>query len=607
MKTKCSCRLWLTRKLIRHQKLRTAAIYCGMLFSVFLLAAFAGFGYDFWIQVHGGNGGAAEYDRTQLILIALATVLLLLAAACSGILLHNLYALTSAQRRQSLVRLTALGACPGDLLVMALWEHLILFGASALPGHVLAQLSGNIAGIQSRPPLWMTGGILLWVWAVSCLCSLRSLRAPLRSPQTSRFFRKSRPSARIPGFSRFMIRTYRRRAMGFHVRIVVTILSAILLYLPASYLIETNIAVHRAGLDARHGIQYDCSPNTKDGLAEAIRECEKLADPSSVIYVSMPASASVKTEDLSKPLRTLLRAAGWREEERFFADSALYFLEDHAYLGYLESEDLSPATSAVLIDSYTNRRSWSANATPSYREVPLLSSRGSCFGVEVLCESATLSPDAVTKEPPEGLTPDGKLSLILPMRRLNDFLPSSDCWGLSVCGKFCDPDETAFARMEETLGENSIGRLRNTRKILQEWYSSMRGIHSAMTAICALLFSIAVLHMFSMMLFQYMEQKRGLAILWSLGQSPGELLKILIGEHLWNLLAGISLGIPISGLLCYYIYRIFRQVWSVGFAFPLRQTALIAAAACVLSLLALLTEGMLMRRQDFLGDIRKIV
>lgn len=125
MKTKSSRCLWLTLKLIRHQKLRTAAVFCGMLFSVFLLGAFAGFGYDFWIQVHGGTGEAAEYDRTQLILIALLTVLLLLVTACSGILLHNLYALTSVQRQRSLIRLSALGASTRDILVMTLQENLI--------------------------------------------------------------------------------------------------------------------------------------------------------------------------------------------------------------------------------------------------------------------------------------------------------------------------------------------------------------------------------------------------------------------------------------------------------------------------------------------------
>lgn len=608
MKTKSSRRLWLTLKLIRHQKLRTAAIFCGMLFSVFLLDAFAGFGYDFWIQVHGGTGEAAEYDRTQLILIALLTVLLLLVTACSGILLHNLYALTSVQRQRSLIRLSALGASTRDILVMTLQENLIFFCISVPTGCVLTRLSNTIAGIQARPPLWITGSVLLWIWVVSCLCSVRPLRVSRnRKPRKTNILQKDREKTGSVCFQRYMIRTYRQANRSFHVRVVLTILSAILLYLPTSYLIETNLAVQRAGLDAKHGIQYDCSPKTTVELTEAIRECRQLADSSSAIYVSMPASASVKTDDLSKELRKLLHSAGWREQENFSADSTLYFLEDPAYTGFLESNGLSPAASAVMIDSYINRRSWKADAAPSHREVPFLDTPDHCSDVVVLHESVAFSPEAVTGEIPEGLTPAGDLSLILPMSRLNDFLSSSECQNLSVCGRFCDPDESAFLRLQEALGESSIGSLRYTRKILQEWYSSMRSIHRAMTAICALLFFIAVLNMFSMMLFQYMEQKRGLAILWSLGQSPGELLKILTGQHLWNLLAGISLGIPISGLLCYYIYRIFRQVWNVGFVFPLGQTALMAAAACVLSVFAILTEGMLMRRQDFLGDIREIV
>lgn len=618
-----SCRLWLTWKLIRKQKLRTTAIFCGLLFSSFLLTAFGSFGYDFWVQVHEGSGESASFDHTQLVLISLVTVLLLLVAACSAILLHNLYSLTFARKWRSLTRLTALGAAPRDLLAITLLENVTLFCASVLPGCMLTLLLITSTGTRSRPPFWLTGGILLWIWAVSVLCSIRPLWSALRKPSREFTARAQKPlehrtrRASSLSFTGFMTGRYRQANRRCHVRVIMTILAAILLYVPANYLIGTNISVQRAGLEEVYGIQYDCSPRTKAELAEAIDDCRRLSctPASSVLCVSLSASASVTTGQLSKALRDMLCAMGWREDSFFSAYSTLYFLEDEAYAGFLEAAAISPSASAVLINRYVNRSSWTEGTAPSYQEVPLLKEQEDGSGVEVYYETSddfqwdktkSVSPDAVTRQIPEGLTLNGSLSLILPMSRLEGLLPSrTDYLDLHVYGRFQDTDETSFSQLEKLLGENSPGRLRHTRKILQEWYDSMSGIHKSMTAICSLLFSIAVLNLFSMLLFQYIERKRGLAILWSLGQSPGGLLKILTLEQLWNLLAGIGLGIPLSSLLCYYIYKIFRQVWQVEFVFPLEQTIFIIAAACLLSLLTILVENLLMRRQDFLKDIRE--
>lgn len=676
-----NCRLWLTWKLIRKQKLCTAAIFCGLMLSCCLLDAFGSFGYDFWTQVHEGGGEAAGYDQTQLILISLVTVLLSLVAACSGILLHNLYSLTFAGRWRSLTRLTALGAGPRDLLAVTLLENGILYCAAVSSGHILTALCVAKVGIQTRPPLWLTGGILAWIWGVSCLSSIRPLRAALRQTfRESHLLRKGRRKilhhdnlkcdeaiivfrdnecfhsknikdpcsgesvSRSAGkkftggksprheqvkhrrkctsakrFSGFMTGKYRRANRGQHVRIVLTILAAILLYVPAGYLIETNLSVQRAELEAKHGIQYSCIPGTKAELEQALAEYLRLAEPSSVLYVSMPASASIRTEELSGSMRKMLGSMGWPEEAFFSAEGTLFFLEDACYTRFLESAGLPPAASSVLIDRYINRRSWSGDAVPSYEELPLLRLRNDSsgdrdYGVEVCTgignpyDTNVFSPDALTKQIPEGVSFDGSLSLILPLSSLEHFLsPGTEYPRLYVCGKFTDPNEAAYSRLEDALGTDSLGSLRNTREILKEWYSSMSGIHRAMNAICSLLFFIASLNIFSMILFQYMERRRGLAVLWSLGQSPGELLRILTGEHLRNLSAAILLGVPISGLLCYYIYKIFRRVWQVNFAFPLRQTALIGAAACALSLLAVLAEALLMRRQDFLKDLKGIV
>lgn len=235
----------------------------------------------------------------------------------------------------------------------------------------------------------------------------------------------------------------------------------------------------------------------------------------------MPAFFSVKTGELSESLRNLISVAGWREEAYFSVSGTMYFLEDGAYAGFLESADVPSSAGSVLIDRYINRRSWSEEASLSYQEAPLLNAGKNCSGVEVYYDNSdgaqwdktkTLIPHAVTGRIPEGLSYGEEPSLILPLSRLGDFLsPGADYGRLYVCGKFLDLDETTFSRMETILGEDSLGSLRYTRQILQEWYASISGIRRAMTAICSLLFFIAVLNIFCMMIFQYMERKRGLA------------------------------------------------------------------------------------------------
>lgn len=651
------CRSWLTWRLIKNQRLRTASIFCGLVLSCLLLGAFASFGCEFWAQVHGEADRSVEYDQTQLILILLITVLLILVAACSAILLHNLYSLTFARQWRSLSRLLELGAGPRDILAITVLENIVLYCAAIPPGCMLTLLSAACVGIQTRPPVWLIGGILLWIWAVLCLCSIRPLWAALHKPSQESVCRRRKSGRTRHGSSKnpplrsfpgLMTGKYRHANRSHHTRIIMTVLAAILLYVPAGYLIETNISVQRAELDAKYGIQYSHCPQSRAELEKALEECRHLAradqadrspgqeslprtgansdmphesaegGTSSLIYVSLSARAFVETDDLSDELRSLLRSAGWSEETSFDTDCTLYFLEDQTYGQYLNravSELLQKYNAAptVLIDRFINRRSWSEDAAPSYQEAPLLNSRKNCSAVEVYYETfgelqwdrtKSLVPHVVTAQLPEGLDFNGDLCLILPLSRLNEFLSSrTDYHRMEIRGKFQDPDDASFSRLEKVLGEDSLGSLRYSRKILQDWYASMSGIRRAMTAICSLLFFIAGLNMFGMMLFQYMERKKGLAILWSLGQSHGELVKILAAEHIRNLLAAVSLGIPLSGLLCYYIYRIFRQVWHIAFTFPLRQTALIVTAACLLSFGAIWVNSLLMRRQDFLKEV----
>ena len=73
-----------------------------------------------------------------------------------------------------------------------------------------------------------------------------------------------------------------------------------------------------------------------------------------------------------------------------------------------------------------------------------------------------------------------------------------------------------------------------------------------MVAVCLILLTIALVNVFSTIVFQYIDRKRGLAMLWSLGQTKQGLLRILILETARSFFLAALIGIPVSCLLCYH-------------------------------------------------------
>lgn len=371
--------------------------------------------------------------------------------------------------------------------------------------------------------------------------------------------------------------------------------------------------MQRSGLYEKYGIQYSCHPGNQDRLEGALEEYRRLAAyckrGDSIGYAVLDTTACVHTDEISGELRNELKKAGWRESPLLYVDSAVFFLEDEVYAAYTEER-------SVLVNRYTNRSSWTEEADLLFAGTPLLKEGADLGGVKVYTSftddgeadpASVILPRALIDEIPEGLDDTGSLALIMPLSRLEEFCSAGiDYDRLQVQGRFADSDEEQFIRLERCLGENPVGRLVYTRQVLREWYSSMEGIHRAMNAVCATLFSIAVLNVFGMMIFQYMERKRGLAILWSLGQSPGGLFRLLLLERMHHFLTAMLAGIPLSLILCYSIYGIFRRVWQIPFALPLRQIALIGAAVLIVLGLTAAVNGYLMKRQDFLANLKEI-
>ena len=304
---------------------------------------------------------------------------------------------------------------------------------------------------------------------------------------------------------------------------------------------------------------------------------------------------------------------------------------------------------AILVNRVVNRATYEGEEHGPYPETPLLNT-DTCGGIEIyygLDDGLTVTgrsivPEIVASEPPADFDFDGDVTVILPMRSFTNVCQGFDGqWDVWACGYFADncsaaaldnhekgvaadpvalwsDDRTAaddaegmtvnnalYSHMAHLLGDNAVGQLRNSRQAAWEWYASLKSIHSILNAICAVLFLIAIVNIFGTIFFQYMEQRHGLAIRWSVGATRGQLLWMLMGVWVRGLLAAIAVGIPLTGILCYAVYKVYRTVWHTAFSLPYVQFMEILGAAAVVMVLAFFVQYGLMRRQDFLQEIKR--
>ena len=140
----------------------------------------------------------------------------------------------------------------------------------------------------------------------------------------------------------------------------VSMVLAMLLYIPVSYLINTNLDVHR-DISQTYGIEYSCHVENDKALAQSLQEYNTLAaqcsDVSSMVYVQQTVMVRIYREALSGELIKALKAAGWSEEEFWENQATLVFLEDSIYDEWMKVLDADNGQNNPLYGMWTMRYS----------------------------------------------------------------------------------------------------------------------------------------------------------------------------------------------------------------------------------------------------------
>ena len=90
-----------------------------------------------------------------------------------------------------------------------------------------------------------------------------------------------------------------------------TLITVMILYIPISYFINTDLDIQQSGLLAKYGIQYNFTTQNYDELKLALEEMsgfkyKKNSDGDTLIYVQVDGRASLRKNILNKSLLQVL-------------------------------------------------------------------------------------------------------------------------------------------------------------------------------------------------------------------------------------------------------------------------------------------------------------
>lgn len=175
-----------------------------------------------------------------------------------------------------------------------------------------------------------------WLLIVSCICGLRPVHKAMKTPialsRTSKSVtihsRQDKFGKHYNSFSIFMAGKYRSANRGHYIRIVLTLITVMILYIPISYFINTDLDIQQSELLAKYGIQYNFTTQNYDELKLALEECyglsTKNSDGDTLIYVQVDGQARLKKDVLSKSLLQVLEKQVGKNK-KFGIRTVIYF------------------------------------------------------------------------------------------------------------------------------------------------------------------------------------------------------------------------------------------------------------------------------------------
>lgn len=233
-----------------------------------------------------------------------------------------------------------------------------------------------------------------------------------------------------------------------------------------------------------------------------------------------------------------------------------------------------------------------------------------------------IRPTACCDGFPPGIS-SGNITVILPLSRITALCDGShivpaepsgkyrlsagrqtdtdwNSYDMQVCGLFADTDAALYDRLLRQLDSDSPVRLTNVRKNVQLWNDSMHHIHLAMNCICLLLFSLHCSVWPLPCCFTACNAAMVLLFYGLLAARKSTWYRFFPWKRCAVLFTECCTPCPHPA--CYVF-----PVWQIRFALPVHQLLLMTALTALTSAAATAASWYLIKRRDFLTEIRNII
>lgn len=532
-------------------------------------------------------------------------------------LVLNAASIALGERKRMLGALVSLGAAPGQLRSMVLFESMLLALGAIPPGIALSyggvKLALVLMGGNSRLvlPIWgLALGIVFILLVVPVSVWIPARRAAKIPPMEAV---RGDGDYRTQGSQKLFQRVYRifglegmlaaknfRRSRGKYFPAALSIFLCVLLFIPTCYFTSSYFSY----LDFWNpeGREVQCSfigaedpdPTQQDitqwlNLYYTLSEIPEVQGGS--FYAELYLVGSFAPDNLNSQVASLI--SGTQDGNQFETEVELVFLDESTWVDYRQKVGAGAEadTRGILAQRYQNRRASGFGTHTNYFTCDLFQSgitqttfQASSDFSEYRDFNLSFSP-LLTEEYPSNAFHG--LCLFFPMSQVSTLFSGQDFRFSDVAAYFATdtPAQTAQI-MQRLVGQvGSSGRVVDTQRNYQSLLDNTRLLRLFGLSFSGLLGLVAVVNLFSVISASLSARTRELAALSSVGLGRRRMRRMLCYECICYTLWGAMPGL-IAAHLCTWqiVWRLYGDVWEQSYHPPWGATLIIlGVVVCVVT------------------------